>query len=110
MRDTYRVVLGGSMATYSENRVTLETPEQLWRGHCTDRVTTTAVEDTQTLSMSHVSKNVSHLKGQKRPQYLGNEEKDTRVLDDDVSGGFVKDHLIKDVDDLTHKLIVLLLG
>lgn len=39
-----------------------------------------------------------------------NEPKDTRVLDDDVPGGFVEDHLVEDVDDLAHKLVVLLLG
>lgn len=36
--------------------------------------------------------------------------KDTGVFDDDVSCSLVKHHLIEDVDDLTHKLIVLLLG
>lgn len=36
--------------------------------------------------------------------------KDTGVLDDDVPCSLVKHHLVEDVDDLTHKLIVLLLG
>lgn len=36
--------------------------------------------------------------------------KDTCVLDDNVSRGLVKHHLIEDVDDLTHKLVILLLG
>jgi len=36
--------------------------------------------------------------------------KDTGVLDDDVACGLVEHHLVEDVDDLTHKLIVLLLG
>lgn len=37
-------------------------------------------------------------------------EKDTGVFDDDVSCSLVKHHLIEDVDNLTHKLIILLLG
>lgn len=36
--------------------------------------------------------------------------KDTSVLNDDISGGLVEDHLVEDVDDLTHKFIVFLLG
>lgn len=36
--------------------------------------------------------------------------KDTGVFDDDVSGRLVKHHLIEDVDNLTHKLVILLLG
>lgn len=56
------------------------------------------------LLMSQVSKNVFHLMEQKCPQ------KDTCVFDDDIPGSFVKDHLVEDVDNLTHKLIVLLLG
>lgn len=37
-------------------------------------------------------------------------EKDTGVFDDDISCSLVKHHLIEDVDNLTHKLIILLLG
>lgn len=36
--------------------------------------------------------------------------KDTSVLNDDISGGLVEDHLVEDIDDLTHKFIVFLLG
>ncbi len=36
--------------------------------------------------------------------------KDTSVLNDDISGGLVEDHLVEDVDDLTHKFIVFLLS
>ena len=36
--------------------------------------------------------------------------KDTGVFDDDITGSLVKHHLIEDVDNLTHKLIILLLG
>lgn len=36
--------------------------------------------------------------------------KDTSVLNDDISGGLVEGHLVEDVDDLTHKFIVFLLG
>lgn len=36
--------------------------------------------------------------------------KDTGVFDDDVSRGLVKHHLIEDVDNLTHKLVILLLS
>ena len=36
--------------------------------------------------------------------------KDTGVFDDDVSCSLMKHHLIEDVDNLTHKLIILLLG
>lgn len=34
--------------------------------------------------------------------------KDTGVFDDDVSCSLVEHHLIEDVDNLTHKLIILL--
>lgn len=36
--------------------------------------------------------------------------KDTGVFDDGVSCSLVKHHLIEDVDNLTHKLVILLLG
>lgn len=48
--------------------------------------------------------------GEKCLQFFRNKEKDTSLFDDDVPGCFVKDHLVEDVDDLTHKLIVLLLS
>lgn len=36
--------------------------------------------------------------------------KDTSVLNDDISGGLVEDHLVEKVDDLTHRFIVFLLS
>lgn len=57
-----------------------------------------------------VSKGLTHLMGQKRPQHFRHQPKDTSVFNDDVPGSFVEDHLVEDIDDLTHKLVVLLLG
>lgn len=38
------------------------------------------------------------------------QRKDTGVFNDDVSGGLVENHLVENINDLAHELIILLLG
>lgn len=45
-----------------------------------------------------------------RTQLMNQDGQDTGLFDDDVSCSLVKHHLIKNVHDLTHKLIIFLLG
>ena len=46
----------------------------------------------------------------KKKAFENNGQKDTCVFDDDISGSLVEHHLIEDIDNLAHKLIILLLG
>ncbi len=93
--DRYRVALDG----YHRNKLWRLRIESLWRPwvrkiNCTARVTIAVVE----AKMFLIWGNRSDCK-----------QKDTRVFNDDVPRSFVEHHLIEDVDNLTHKLIVLLL-